>query len=175
MPASLRNIQVFIDGQVGIGDLSIENEVQTEHTLAPKIDPNWTFIDSAGHFHAYDADEKLPTLTVESERMPCSCETCGGEGYYVIHRHCLICREEITPGTIAGPHEVTIGLRRSWSVKAKLATLPSAERVSVRFEGAPTLFGVATVRGSGFSHSDMVDVELTGEGPLSRMAGPKGR
>lgn len=169
MPASLKKIRVVVDGQPGIAELSIENEELTEHALSSQPNLRWTFTDASKHFHAYDAEGNLPTLDRETVHVPCSCDTCEGEGFHEIHYYCRICREEIAPGTDFGPHEVTIGVRRSWSVKAKMATWPKAERVSVRFEGAPTMFGVASVHGIGTSHSDLVDVELIGEGPLARM------
>ncbi len=113
-----------IHGQAHINDgapvpatLTIERE-HVDVTTRWERDPDWTHTDSAGHFHAYDQDGKLPTLDKESTPAPCdgTCGgACGGEGYTHTTYRCGLCREvvepQIRPGrrkTIPGRYDIEI-------------------------------------------------------------------
>lgn len=168
--------RVFVDNVPVQGVLSVENESDTAWTDLPEPDPRWTFVDAAGHFHARDAEGGLPTLEIVSEHVDCdgSCGgQCRGEGYTVGRAFCRICREEVVPGSIPGPHEVVVANRRSWSVFVEDGPVFESRRVSVRveFEGRPTMFGVAQVEScSGGIGGGGAKTRLRGEGPLSVMA-----
>jgi hypothetical protein len=176
MRTDLTPSRVFVDNIPLHGTLSIEDDAQTAQTDAPSPDPRWTFVDSAGHFHARDSKGGLPTLVSKPEHVDCdgSCGgVCGGEGYTVVRCCCVICGEEVVPGTVPGPREVVVNRRRSWKVSVVNAPMSMADRVSVRFEvsGSPPMFGVARVCDGTFQSGEM-DVELRGEGPLSTMSCP---
>lgn len=88
-------------------------------TSGPKPDPDWTFVDSASHFHARAGDE-YPTLIKKAERRDCdgSCGgVCEGEGYGVTVYSCMLCRERIEPGMIPGPHYDTMPGLCDWEVQ----------------------------------------------------------
>jgi hypothetical protein len=169
--------RVFVDDVPLHGMLSVENDVETAWTDLAEPDPRWTFVDSAGHFHARNAEGELPTLVSRPEHVDCdgSCGgQCGGEGYTAVHWHCAICGEEAVPGTVPGPHEVVVARRRSWSVLVEGGPVFAVERVSVRLEfyGKPTMFGVARVGSSSGRAGGVADTQLLGEGALSVMAEP---
>jgi hypothetical protein len=90
----------------GIGLYSV-----SMHADLPKMyeadvpDPAWTFTDSAGHFHAYDSDGKLPTLSAVLTHVDCdgSCGgICDGDGYSRTERQCPLCDEYVVPATRRG-------------------------------------------------------------------------
>lgn len=176
MTAKLRPSRVFVDNVLVLGLLSIKNDVDTAWTELPEPDPRWTFVDAAGHFHARDATGELLTLKAVPEHVDCdgSCGgQCRGEGYSAVRWHCVICQEEIVPGTIAGPHKVVVASRRSWTVAVDEGPVFRTQRVSVRveFEGQPPMFGVAHVESSsGRGDGGGANTKLCGEGPLSVMA-----
>lgn len=73
-------------------------------------DPNWVFVDSYGHEHRWEhADrrdlsrpEALPTLNRSYVHIDCD-GTCGNwdcDGYDDPVWHCILCGDEVTPGTI---------------------------------------------------------------------------
>lgn len=169
-------LAVHVNGHEYVGELEIDHDTQVLWSDSPRPDPKWTFTDAQGHFHAYA--KGFPTLDMEMVHVDCdgSCGgTCGGEGFHETHYYCRICREEITPGTIAGPHQSTVSGPTSWTVRVKGEGRPSLlldESVSVRIvdsEGA--LFGVARVANKNiWSMGDVggFEVELVGEGPLKR-------
>jgi hypothetical protein len=86
------------------GQLGIETEFITVESLsATKPDSSWTYVDKAGHFHAYDHEGKLPTLVAKEVHRPCNgaCGgTCGGEGYSVTVHRCVVCNKKVQPGRV---------------------------------------------------------------------------
>ena len=71
-------------------------------------DQAWTFTDAAGHFHAYDADGKLPSLRHLLIKVDCD-GSCGGlcDGEYDKRVHqCLMCDELVEPATRRGTRRV---------------------------------------------------------------------
>jgi hypothetical protein len=63
----------------------------------PRPDPSWQHIDSSGHFHAFTADGRLPTLERRSAH-PADPDD-DGDGYeHVPTWHaCVICGDEVAP------------------------------------------------------------------------------
>lgn len=73
-----------------------ENEGRWVEAGMPERDPDWKFVDAAGHGHFYAADGSLPTL--KWNQQSCTMghgEDCDAEGTW----HCGLCGEEIQPGT----------------------------------------------------------------------------
>lgn len=149
-PAAMNTLASINGGELVPAELTVETE-QIEVTLSRKVEPNltWTYTDVNGHFHAYDKDGKLPTLTARTEHRGCDMghdDDC--EGYDVTVYECAICGEQVEPAVRViepGPREFIPG-PTNWTVRALVDT--SADRVSVRLtSGAPLdrveLFGIA--------------------------------
>jgi hypothetical protein len=146
-PGSLAGVAAINGGEPVAAQLRITQERIDISTQGPKRDPNWTFTDTAGHFHARAEDGELPTLTARREHLPCdgSCGgVCGGEGYEITVHSCRICGEEIQPGTIPGPHYETMPGMVDWDLVVQ-QPLNGQGEVSVRFRTSDTaeFFGVA--------------------------------
>lgn len=168
------------DGPGWPGQLRIEYERIDVSSSSPKVDRGWSFVDSAGHFHAAQEDKTRPwpTLRERIEVIPCDHEDhdedCDGANIH--HLHCLICDEEIKPGMIPGPHHETIPGPMSWTAKVSVPVeqanaLMSDRRVSLRFEsGTVEAWGVAEVGGnvSYTSGQTFIDLELRGASALGQ-------
>lgn len=166
-------VEIYINnGPPLTGSLDVHQDVQWEHSDLPRPDPRWQFTDSNGHYHAHADDKLEPYPTLDRVVEPVACDgscggTCDGEGYSTTRYFCLICREEITPGSLSGPYRFAIPGLKSWTVEVPSAI--TAERVSVRIEAAGTvMFGVAGygqwTHDSEYGHR----TSLTGIGPLGR-------
>ena len=80
---------------------------------ATRPDPAWEHTDSHGHFHAFAADGKTPTLKTYLVHVACdgSCGgVCEGEGYDETHWKCVICGEEVEPRFIPDAEARTVGI-----------------------------------------------------------------
>ena len=83
-------------------------------------DPAWEHTDSNGHFHAFAADGKTPTLETYSVHIGCdgSCGgVCEGEGYDENRWKCAVCGEEVEPRFVPDWDARTIGIpvvNRRW-------------------------------------------------------------
>jgi hypothetical protein len=115
--------QVRIDNGPPLdADLVIDRQVIVVESLGSIPDRAWIHVDAAGHFHAWAADETLPTLTEHHEQQPCdgSCGgVCEGEGYTVTTWTCRICTEPVEPGTIPGPHTRHMPRLTDWRVEVR--------------------------------------------------------
>lgn len=186
------DVAVSINGTAEVlGCLEITQEVEMVASLfASKPDPTWEHTDDAGHYHAWTGDGKLPTLEVKVEHKPCdgSCgDTCGGEGYTVIHYHCRICQVELQPGKLPDqePHPV-FGLK-TWSLTVQMPLDgPPAEQVrldqvaSFRMDARPSLppqryFGAGQAVSSGVDgRTGLLRAEIHGIGELGKRPLPEG-
>ena len=175
-----RNISFYINnGPPLSGTLEISQPAETVWSQGPRPDRNWIYVDQQGHWHAYseDKDEHYPTLDRVMEHVECdgSCGgTCDREGYHVARYHCSICREEVHPGLIAGPHSIQIPGLRSWSAEV-VGRLPLDGPVTVRIEVDGQLyFGVAqciSTEGGRFGPDEAATEfrsKLVGIGPLGK-------
>lgn len=137
------------------GKLTVTQERIDVSTNLPKLDCNWTFVDSAGHFHAVSGGE-LPTLRHVLEHRECdgSCGgVCDGAGYHASVYFCTLCEERITPGTRPGPHFDSMPGRYDWQAQLEgfpVGALPRhGEVVSFRFDArdpaSRTFFGPAGI------------------------------
>lgn len=137
------------------GRFATEVETQTIYSAsATKPDPSWSYVDPAGHFHAWSfaGDRpKTPTLWRYTEHVDCdgSCGEGACEGYDVEHYRCLICDAPVEPMRILDQGPAVIVTGEGW--RATLDGWPGevdavTEAVSVRIlSGDLELFGVARV------------------------------
>ncbi len=167
------------DGPAMPGVLIIEQRFEVVFSdRATKPDPTWEHTDGAGHFHAYDRDGKLPTLTPRSRHVDCdgSCGgVCGGEGYDVTDYLCSVCDELVEPGRVddRGPRRIDTG--KDWQVKVRGRAPVTGDKVTVKAVVRPDtmMFGVAKVGGfEGNFEFDRADVTTTlySAGPLDTRA-----
>jgi hypothetical protein len=164
----------WIDDRPAVpGTLDQHQEWQNVDVMGPVPDPKWEHIDTNGHYHARDLDEKTyPTLTTRMEHIDCdgSCGgTCDDEGFTVVRYHCAVCDEEVKPGLIDGPHSLTLPGLKSWSATVEGPSLPA--KVSVKVEvGDEIWFGVAMVTETSFD-AGIYKTTLVGVSPLGRRRG----
>jgi hypothetical protein len=72
--------------------------VDVSTLAARRFDPCWEFVDAVGHFHAFDHDGKLPTLTrVEEFVAYQEPDEDGEEGYTITRLDCSLCGETVKP------------------------------------------------------------------------------
>lgn len=173
--ALMREIQIIIDNEPPTkGEFSIHVEEVEVSSFGSDPDPHWTYIDANGHFHAYTADMKLPTLVVKDEWVEYEEPDEDGEtGYSIRHLHCAICNEEIRPGRIsAGGFRKFAPGRKSWSV---VVNAPGAlgEKKSVRvISGDQMHFGVGVVGAIRDDHGRPA-LEIYGIGELGSRRAPQ--
>lgn len=110
------------DGPQLPGRIVVEQEIRTEWSMsATKPDPTWTHIDQQQHYHAYDDDGELPTLTSRRVHLECDGLHVGAyddqadcDGYDVTEWHCRICGEHVEPGRVSDAGPFHIPARKSW-------------------------------------------------------------
>lgn len=149
------NLEIFVNEKgPRAGSLSIETELIDTTMAGPsyKPDPEWTFVDKAGHFHAFTHDGFLPTLERYEKHLNCdgSCAgVCSDEGYTETRYRCRICRKRVKPAYVV---KVPGGLPQSmpgltaWTVTVSGRTQWNVD-VSIRaVAGGNTWFGFATPR-----------------------------
>lgn len=163
----IANLEIFVNERGPyLGTLNIETE-QIDVTMGRdtyKLDPQWTFVDKAGHFHAVAGDGKLPTVEAYEKQVPCdgSCfPWCGGEGYSETRYRCRACAKRVKPGFVVdvpGGQRRTMPGRTSWLVDIQaLHEEPPSGTVSIRC-GSTGLagrdwFGLAAGRTVGSVHA----------------------
>jgi hypothetical protein len=138
-------------------------------------DPKWSFVDAAGHFHAWDVDGKTPTLVVRQVQMPCdtecdhpnlrvddedydSDELVDCDGWVKTEQRCGLCNELVQRGwRDLGCGRRAVPGRSMWTVEARVADPYSFDhgRVSLVVDaGAGTYFGF------GQRNATLVDVGM---------------
>jgi hypothetical protein len=125
------DITVSIDGGEPLPcELRVERQViDVSSATARKPDMSWTFVDKAGHFHAFDHEGNLPTIVRREERVQPDFEDeedrdtdddfYGDYDYSVTHIECTLCGEKVEPQyvpdypqrLIPGPTEYTLTVR----------------------------------------------------------------
>lgn len=150
----MANLEIFINERSPyVGTLNIETE-QIDITMGRdtyKLDPKWTHVDKAGHFHAVAGDGKLPTLEAYAKTSPCGGE-CGDSGCLGVtetrHR-CRICGKRVKPGRVidqVGGVPRSMPGRTSWWATVKTQAEWKSD-VSIRAAaGRREMFGIATPR-----------------------------
>lgn len=152
-------VQVIIDnGPPLAGTFGIEREmldISTE-TGGWLPDPAWECIDANGHWHAFTADGKLPTLTERERHVDCDGLHLFGEpddvnceGYDVTEYRCRVCLDLVEPHRVpdgtAGKRQFMPG-RTSWWVEVVTGQQIEGEH-TVRVIGTGrVLFGVVVAR-----------------------------
>jgi hypothetical protein len=149
----IREIQIIIDNEPPTkGEFSIEVEQIDVSTALGRHEPDrsWTFIDAAGHFHAWADADSLPTLETKNEWVSYDePDEDGEDGYMVSTSHCRICGEQIQPGYryVAGDsgfRKFAAG-RTFWTVKVN-GEGALRDRKSVRIiRGEQMHFGIGEI------------------------------
>jgi hypothetical protein len=105
-------------------------EIQTAREIG-EPDPEWTHLDTAGHFHAWAIDlsgkPHTPTLVGKPEEVPCEngpeceagCVAHGGTWETVLQR-CIVCDEEVEPG-MRGTGRRSTSIVTGWDSEIHLA------------------------------------------------------
>jgi hypothetical protein len=151
--------QVIIDngpampGTFGISREMLDVSSATDNWLP---DPTWECVDVNGHWHAFTADGKLPTLGEHARHVDCDGLHLFGEpddeyceGYTVVDYRCRICLDLVEPRRVpdgtAGQRHFVPG-RTSWWVEVVTPQQIEGEH-TVRVVGTGrVLFGVAVAR-----------------------------
>jgi hypothetical protein len=153
--STVSTLEIFVNEQGPfVGTLNIETE-RIDITMAGpsyKPDPEWTYVDKAGHFHAFTEDGKLPTLERYEKHLNCdgSCAgVCSDEGYTETRYRCRACGKRVKPGyavKVPGGAQQFMPGRTSWTVTVSGRTQWNAD-VSVRaVAGGKEWFGLAHPR-----------------------------
>lgn len=167
---------VLINGKSVISaTLDIQQE-QVDVTTERERDPDWTFVDAAGHIHAYGKEFSLPTLKPVRREIACTDpdhdDEC--EGYAVTDHHCVICGELVVPAS-----RQTVGQRFKpgryswrveWTARVDDVRCLDRQRVSVwRTEGGRvTAFGVGQLAVESISHQGIASGSIRGAGELGQ-------
>jgi hypothetical protein len=116
------DITVSIDGGLPLPcELRVERQViDVSSATARKPDMSWTFVDEAGHFHAFDHEGNLPTIVRREERVQPDFEDEGRDtdddfyddyNYLVTHIECGLCGGKVEPRYVADdPRKLIPGL-----------------------------------------------------------------
>jgi hypothetical protein len=168
-------------GAARTGNLTVTvDEVDVTTIGATRPNPSWTATDVNGHFHAWDRDGKLPTLTHKTEREECDGSTpWHDEDCVPMERswyECSVCGAVVTPDYIPDPGRKFVPGMTHWEVRVDIpweeAMALQGQRVSVTFHRKDRVeaFGFAMFGSpSGyFGERVMAQVTLHGAGPLGR-------
>jgi hypothetical protein len=150
MPIAVETFEVSIDGGPKVRAYDLERSTsEAQALLGTKVvpRPGWTYVDPAGHLHAYrplpmGAPEplsvRLPTLKAREVKRPCN-GTCGGicrgEGYHETEYRCIQCNYVVEPEVIV-QHDVPLNFQvgdSQWSMR--LVGWPFGEDLSRDGEG----------------------------------------
>lgn len=160
----------------------VEENWSVEETSKP--DPSWSFLDSAGHFHAASTvgvEQRrdaltFPTLRTHTVHLDCDgsgsgdCDGC--DGYDVTRYRCYICHEDVEPKFRMTRERVLVHGLRWWEATVQGPFLQPSERVSVRILSvaggtAPVIrFGVAMVTEITLESGANPTMKLVGSGAL---------
>lgn len=172
---------ISLDGApVQPGCITIEQEIKTfASATATKPDPAWTLVDERGHFHAYDDDGELPTLTSSLVHVNCDDVHTGPladpdepcEGYDVTEWTCRICGTEITPGRLPDHDQKSMPGLKAWRAEItsdqpidnRIVSVRAAVTDGVHFGAAYATMRRAETRLDG---GLQVTIELIGYSPL---------
>jgi hypothetical protein len=177
----LASDSLLINNQPALGELVIERDVQYVSSLScMRPDKSWTHVDRSGHFHAFDENEKLPTLAVRTVHVGCDgdCGYDNCEGYTDTEHLCQICGVVVKPKYVdRGAERTALPGLATWRVDAQLTSRLGAqlmdEKVSVRLIGdAGEFFGVALVASVWPTAQGDAKARLVGVGPLGRRRKP---
>lgn len=165
----------YIDGRpVETMTLDIEREY-IDTTCLTEPDPDWTFTDAAGHFHAMSKKRTYPTLerqskTVEGSGRCCDdkeCDTYYDDSYTDVWLECVLCHERIVPGSRTGQPSHIPG-PMSWSLTISGVWIEPEQRVNIRIdrEGKPVMFGIAECMRIDIGPGNQYTADLIGVGEL---------
>lgn len=166
------------DGRLdGIELTTARIDIEQEYidvTGGTEWDPAWKHFDAAGHFHTYDGDGQVPTVSSQSIWEPCASAACRGdcEGITRIEHLCLICSEEIQPGHRTATGRRLVPGRYQWTgyvaTLTRLAVDLKPGLVSIWLRDGDLLqFGIANLVRTKFDENRW-EGWLRGASPLGR-------
>jgi hypothetical protein len=171
-PSNPKPARFLINKSPYTGTFSTDVEVGwgTEKVLV--ADPEWTFFDEYGHFHAVDTlGGGFPTLIARTERAACD-GSCGNEdgcgGHAVTRYSCQLCAESIEPRYKTVTRQFETGRVYSWSATVHGAYIVPGIAVSVIIneEGMAPRFGVAVIARIALESKGPFELGLVGSGRL---------
>jgi hypothetical protein len=174
---------VIDDGPPMPGTFGIEREMIDVSTATGGTlpDPKWEYVDVNGHWHAYTADDKLPTLGAHVRHVDCDGIHAFGdqldeecEGYDVTEYRCRICLDLVEPHRIpdgtAGMRQFAPGRTSWWAEVVTPRVIDGEHTVRIILKGGGrVLFGVAFARqvsAEGDRNGLRVTTRLNGNGEL---------
>jgi hypothetical protein len=160
----LTGVTLTLNGRE-VEDAMLQYWPTPEHVASKqeRPDPEWRFVDNAGHVHTYDRHGFASTLTFVVDRVSGYDE--DGEPIEDGHFACAICGQAVAPGfKRAGPPQSVASTK--WLVSATVDAF-GAEPVRVRYDGVKRgLEGEAFVAHATPLGNGAAFVELVGSGPL---------
>lgn len=114
-------------------------------------DPAWEYTDTNGHAHRWwwaggqrQGDHKAaqtPTLALATRHVDCdgACWNFDCDGYDVVYRTCIVCGDEVEPGTRAGTVTVETSAAH-WSLlteETSMPRTPAVGRACVQWPSGP--------------------------------------
>ncbi len=169
-------VKINDGGAIG-ATLDIRVERIDASTSWGKIRPDrdWWHVDPAGHWHAWAANDTIPTARATIRKVPCDAGTacaCEGAGSTEPAWECIICAVPITPGTVTDRTPQFVDGRMDWSLTVD-TFIPRGQQVTVQIvdlHGYVLAFGAAVAGGGSSSSSHYGTVhrtELSGITPLA--------
>lgn len=169
-------------------ELWAEREVIDVSSATPLYgpDPDWTYVDAHGHFHAWSAEWSngeepswiLPTLEQREVQLAYVLDGDGGEGDEWTERRwfCRVCDEQVEPGTKVEESSRTtktlIPGRKTWGVRGVIVPVEHFDHIGSRViriaDNSAEFWGVVLAPDQWDSGDGYVRVDLIGSGPLGR-------
>lgn len=171
MPAKLETtVAAYVNGKPLVNcELQLDYQ-QIDITTEFERDPDWTFIDAAGHFHAWTKDGELPTLNGITVEMPCNGQ-CGNdydepcEGYTRTEYHCRVCDEIVEPGYRRTTERKYMPGRMIWSV---VVTGRHEDLWPFYSSGELVSFWMMAKHGTQFGFGVVDAIDVSSDSPLAR-------
>ena len=186
MTPQISGVDISIDGAPPVkGTLSTGvDQIDVTTMTESRPDPEWSMVDALGHFHAWDADGKLPTLKAVSVHQPCAggCghDDDGCDGYDTTEHRCLICDQTVAPQSIvtSNLYRRTIPGRKWWQAEVRAVVSVGCLVSVVARTSTGTYFGMAQSVGITATSDDGPRTWLAGWsalGKTSRLPDAAGR
>lgn len=96
-PAVVRVVSTAWINGIELAQVTLSADTKVIRVRGPRPDASWQQIDSSGHFHAFTADGRLPTLERRTPPPNPFDPDDEGDGYLPSWYACVICGDEVTP------------------------------------------------------------------------------
>lgn len=179
-------VEISIDGRPpAAGIIDVHQEWIDVGTLsAQKPDPDWTYLDERGHFHAWDDEGNLPTLDRRMRHIdPVATDEIDDDpdpddldddnyddddrdGYEESFYACRICGEEIEPKYVPASRDRKMPGLKSWTIEVDQALTCGTQVSVVATTTGSTAFGVGVVTAVSHPRPGTVRSTIAGSGDL---------